>query len=170
MVDVLALYRRIERDAFRLEVRQAYDVSFEAEQVAAFRRGEPLPDTPAVVESQRVIAELTVAGRRLWRVHVVDLPLSEYLRYELAAYEANAAAGEEIYLADRAASSDLDELQDDFVLFDDAEVVWFRYDDNGRLLGYEYDDNPTVVEHCRTARDLAVRWAVPLRQCTAGVR
>lgn len=169
MVDVLALYRGIERDAFRLEACQVYDVPFEADQVAAFRRGEPLPDTPAVVDSRQVITELTRAGRRLWRVHLVDLPLSDYLRYELAAYEANAAAGEEIYLANRVASPDLDELRDDFALFDDAAVVWFRYDGGGRLLGYEYDDAPATVERCRAARDLAARWAVPLQRFAAEV-
>lgn len=169
MVDVLALYRGIERDAFRLEARQVYDVSFEAAQVAAFRRGEPLPDTPAVVRSRQVTTDLTRAGRRLWRVHLVDLPLSDYLRYELVAYEANAAAGEEIYLANRASSSDLDELRDDFALFDDTSVVWFRYDDGDRLLGYDYDEAPATVERCRVARDLAARWAVPLHQFIASV-
>jgi hypothetical protein len=154
------------------EALQTYDVSFEAEQVAAFRRGEPLPDTPAVVESRRTIADLTGAGRRLWRVHVVDVPLSEYLRYEFAAYEANIAAGEEVYIADRAAARDLAQLRDDFVLFDDAAVVWFRYDGGGRLLGYDYDDSPAALERCRAARDLAVRWAVPFHEFTAaaGVR
>lgn len=168
MIDVLALYRGTEREAFRLETLQAYDVSFEAEQVAAFRGGGPLPDTPAVIESKRVIADLTGAGRRLWRVHLVDLPLSDYLRYELCAYEVNAAAGEEILIADRAASPSLTELRDDFVLFDDVAVVWYRYDDDGRLLGYDRDDTAATIDRCRAARDLAVRWAVPLDRFAAG--
>lgn len=161
MVDVLALHRQIERDAFRLETLQTYDVSFEAEQVAAFRRGAPLPDTPALTRSRRIVADLTQAGRRLWRVHLVDLPLSEYLRYEFTAYETNIAAGEEVFIADRAAHPDLADLHDDFVLLDDAAIVWYRYTEEGRLIGYEYDDAPATVARCRAARDLAVRWAVP---------
>ncbi|MGH8885712.1 MAG: DUF6879 family protein [Egibacteraceae bacterium] len=165
-MDVFALYQGIERDAFRLETLQAYDVAAEADQVAAFLRGEPLPPSPGVGKSLRVIGETAGSGRRLWRVHIVEVPLTGYLRYELAAYQKNAAAGEQVYLADRAWHADLATLNEDFVLFDDQTVVWYRYDDAGRLLGHERDDSPASLVRCREARDLAVRWAVPLDEFT----
>lgn len=172
MVDVLGLFRAIERDVFRLETLQTYDVSFEVEQLEAFRRSEPLPDTPALLESRRVTAELSTTGRRIWRVHLIDLPVSDYLLYEFAAYEANIAAGEEVFLADRTGDPELAELRDDFALFDDSAVLLFRYDDEGRLLGYDYDDTPASVARCRAARDLAASRAVPYEEFvkTRGVR
>lgn len=172
MVDVLGLFRAIERDAFRLETLQTYDVPFEVEQLEAFRKGEPLPDTPAVMRSRALIAELAETGRRIWRVHLVDLPLSDYLHYEFVAYEANIAAGEEVFLADRTGDPELAELRDDFALFDDSAVLWFRYDEDNRLLGYDYDDSPASVARCRSERDLAASRAVPYEKFvrTHGVR
>lgn len=130
--------------------------------MAAFLRGDPLPPSPGLENSLRIIREVTGLGRRLWRVHIVDVPLTGYLRYELATYQENTAAGEQVYLADRAWHDDLATLSEDFVLFDDQTVVWYRYDDAGRLLGHERDGSPASLARCREARDLAVRWAVPL--------
>lgn len=167
MVDVLGLFRQVERDAFRLETLQTYDVVFEAERLEAFRKGEPLPETESMVRDHRMKEELRRTGRRIWKVHIVDLPLSDYLRYEFVAYEGSIAAGEEVFIADRSSSPDLADLRDDFVLFDDAAVLWYRYTDEGKLTGYEYDDDPASLERCRAARDLAVRYAVPFHDFVA---
>lgn len=98
--------------------------------------------------------------------------VGDYLRFEFVAYEANIAAGEEVFVADRTGDPELAELRDDFALFDDSAVLWFRYDDEGRLLGYDYDDTPASVARCRAARDLAASRAVPYEEFvkTRGVR
>ena len=73
------------------------------------------------------------------RVHVVDLPLTAYLRYEMAAYRENIDAGEEVGIAVRSWHPDLAALTEDFVLFDhggeDEAMVWMRYDHQGQLTG-----------------------------------
>src|SRR5207245_5369176 len=40
------------------------------------------------------------SGRHVGRVHVVDQPLSPYVRYELAVYAENVSAGEDVRIAD----------------------------------------------------------------------
>ena len=42
-----------------------------------------------------------------------------------------------MWIAERAAHPGLADLTGDFVLVDDEAGVWFRYDERGRLVGYE---------------------------------
>jgi hypothetical protein len=153
-----------QSSTFRLETRQQYLVPAEAERIRAFQEGRPLP--PRSSASFRLVREAVAAGKRVYRVHVVEHPLTPYLRYELAAYRESVAAGEEIYLADRDAHPDLAGLRDDFLLFD-AEtsrptLVWVRYDQEGRHLGWERSDDPAEIERCIQQRDLALQHAVTL--------
>jgi hypothetical protein len=56
----------------------------------------------------------------------------------------------------------LADLTGDFVLVDDEAGVWFRYDERGRLVGYERVA-PEDLDRCREQRDLALAHAVRLR-------
>jgi hypothetical protein len=59
-------------------------------------------------------------ARVAWsRAHVVDHPLTPYLRFELAAYAENEQGGEQVWIADRAAHPGLAGLVEDFVIVDD---------------------------------------------------
>jgi hypothetical protein len=112
------------------------------------------------------IAVTTVAGKSWERVHVVDHPLSEYLRYELEGYVESQAAGEQIKIADRAADESLTGLGDDFWLFDgdspDAYAVLMRYDEAGHFVGFEHTVDPAVLERCRREREAVRRHALDL--------
>lgn len=164
--ELMDAFRRFTHEAVRLETLQFYKVPGDEERQRAFREGRPLTPRTEKSASLRVIREATEAGKQFGRIHVVDWPLSDYVRYEIeAAYVENAAAGEEILIVDRAADPALDTLHDDFVLFDSgtdhAAVVWYRYTDAGELTAWEAgtaDD----VHACREALDMARRHAVPL--------
>src|SRR5690242_11524759 len=94
--DLLVLYRNVTCEAFRLEARQWYAVAAESAQFQAFQEGRPLPSDPAVNKSLEIIRAATARGAHLSRVHVVEVPLSPYLCYEMAAYAENIAAGEKV--------------------------------------------------------------------------
>lgn len=151
---------------FRLETLQVYAVPAYDERLRAFTEGCPLPSAPAKEEYLRSVREWTATGRRIHRVHVLDRPLTPYLRYELAVYEENAAAGEDIRLADRATHPDLAELRQDFLLVDgDTDhpaVMWYRYTDDGRFLRHEMGDAAADVDRCRRQRDLAIAHSILL--------
>lgn len=98
-------------------------------------------------------------GYRWYRVHILDQPLSDYTRYELWGYQANQAAGEEIYLADRDAHADLQRLREDFWLIDDTIAVRMIYDDEGHFLRPERAAEP---DGYREMRETALRHAVSL--------
>lgn len=167
-VDLLGMYGRAAEEAFRLEAQQVYAVPAEDEQFRAFTEGRPLPSEPRVNRSMQIIREATARGCRIRRVHVVDLPLTVYLRYELAAYRENIDAGEEVGIAVRAWDQNLAGLAEDFVLFDPdgphPDVVWMRYDDQGQLAGLAQSDKPADLALAADYREIALAHAVPLRE------
>jgi hypothetical protein len=160
--DLLALYGQAAREAFRLETRQVYAVLAESAQFRAFAEGRPLPPDPHVDRSMQVIRTTASAGVRIHRVHVVDLPLTMYLRYELAAYRENVAAGEDVRIAVRSWHPGLAGLTEDFILFDGQAMVWMRYDHQGRLTGRDYSDSASDLAMAVLQRDVAVAHSVPL--------
>jgi hypothetical protein len=73
-----------ERSAFRLETRQRHDAG-EDEQPEAFRQGRPLPIPPERRAWLEFVQSFVGSARRIYRVRIVEVPLSEYMRVELAA-------------------------------------------------------------------------------------
>ena len=124
------------------------------------RRDRARPDDLAL------IADLRKRGRRVGRVHVVDRPLSDYVRYELAVYAENVAAGEDVLIADRSAHPELEGLAQDFAIFDSETVVLFDYDD-GRVRGYQIAVDRESVNRCVAEYDLAATRSVPLAEFMA---
>jgi len=168
--ELLELFRTFERSAFRLETRQQYNVPQETERIRAFQEGRPLPDHPVSQTSLRLVADATAAGKRIYRVHIIDRPLTPYMRFELAVYPQNVAAGEAIYIAERAAHPGLAALTEDFWLFDgdtNPTVVWIRYTAEGSVLGWERTEQEGDVERCCQQRDLAMAHAVSLGEFLA---
>jgi hypothetical protein len=163
-VDLLALYGQAAREAFRLETRQVYAVPAESAQFRAFTEGRPLPPDPHVNRSMQVISAAASAGVRIHRVHVVDLPLTAYLRYEMTAYGENVDAGEDIRIAVRSWHPGLAGLTEDFVLFDGQAMVWMRYDHQGQLTGRDYSDDAADLALAARQRDLALAHSAPLSE------
>lgn len=174
--ELATLFETFRESVFRLEALQDYAVVSEddAERRRAFREGRAIPLSPAKVESMQLWREATAAGKRCHRVHVVDLPLTPYLEFELEAYQENVAAGEDVCIADRAQHPDLAELTEDFLLFDgDTDLpvaVLFRYSDDGRRLAWERSNDPAEIARCRAQRDLALAQSVSLEEFRAMVR
>ncbi len=167
-VALLGMYSRAAQEAFRLEAQQRYAVPAEDEQFRAFTEGRPMPSDPHVNRSMQIIRTATAKGCRIRRVHVVDLPLTVYLRYELAAYRENINAGEEVGIAVRSWHPDLAGLTEDFVLFDSGSgrpaMVWMRSDAEGRLTGRDYSDDPADLARAARQREVALAHAVPLSE------
>ncbi|MGH8896033.1 MAG: DUF6879 family protein [Egibacteraceae bacterium] len=170
--ELMQLFDAMRESAFRLETLDRYTVPSEAEMLADFLAGRPLPQrTPENNPWLREIADHIAAGRRFYRVHVLSRPLSDYLRFELSLYPQTAAVGHETFIADRDSHPDLTELTElteDFWLFDDATVAVMRYDDEGHWLGAEKAPDGLLSEY-RRRRDLALAHAVPLDEYLATV-
>ena len=167
MTDFAACFDEFQVSAFRLETLRQYAVPAEDERIAAFRERRPLPErSPRTSPWLRRVAETTAAGKYWSRVHVVDEPLSEYVRFEMVTYRESAQAGENIWITDRRANPALDALQTDFWLFD-AETdrpfaALMQYDADGHYMDAAVTTNRTAIAECKAARDLALNHSVPL--------
>lgn len=164
------LYDSFTDEVFRLETLQAYSVPEYDERLRAFLEGRPLPPSPAKDRWLQDVRRFRDRGRRVWRVHVYDRPLSDYLRYEFTVYAENIAAGEVVRVAERASRAELADLRRDFILFDGdtehAAAVLFDYSPTGQLLGREVTHDPIGIERCRHQRNLAGAASVPLDEVT----
>jgi hypothetical protein len=161
MDELQRMLRKVEKSVFRLETLSSYTAPGEADMLRAFNDGHPMPPRgPDTDPWLRMVADSVQAGRRWSRVHVLDRPLSDYLRFEILGYQGNVAAGEDVRIADRAdVPKALSALTGDFWLLDDALAVVIEYDGDGRRLSME----PTRdVGGFVYQRALAVEHSVPL--------
>src|SRR5215472_6361562 len=117
-------FSRFRSSAFRLEALPAYAVSGEAERIEAWRDGRARPERSVRTSGYlRDVAANVLAGLERTRVRIVDHPLSEYCRYQMAGYIESAAAGEQIRIVVRNGGSEqstpgLDSVVNDFWFFD----------------------------------------------------
>jgi Family of unknown function (DUF6879) len=162
-----ACFDRFQTDVFRLEILQRYNIPEEDERIQAWRDGLPRPDRSVRTSPWlRRIAVTTAADKRWCRIHLVDHPLTDYLKYQIVGYVESAAAGEEIRIADRAMHSDLQAMEQDFWLFDAdgpaPYAVLMNYDDDCRWTGADYTEDPAVIQACKQQRETALRLSTPL--------
>jgi hypothetical protein len=166
-------FDRVAETAFRLETRQDY-AGATGPRYEFWQRGEQMPErSPQTSGWLARVASSTAQGKRWQRVHVVDLPLSEYMRYELVVYAENAAAGEDIRIVERAAHPTLELLREDYWLFDaddpsQERAIFLEFDTGGYPIRYERTCDSGRLVVCRWQRDLVWSFAVPLAEFVRG--
>lgn len=140
-------FRAFRTSAFRLETLQAYAEPNESSPFQNYLRGiNPPPSWTQ--EWCEMVASHVASGRSMRRIHVVDVPLSDYMRFEIeCCYVYTGASGENIRLVDRAKLSP--ELRastrEDFWLFDASMVMVNDYDDYGALYQARLSSSPEIV-------------------------
>ena len=167
MGDLGSAFPALTDSRFRLETLQAYAVAEERDEYEEFLRTGRL-DSPGDVKWREMISGHVDAGRSLQRVHVIEEPLTDYVRYEIAEYVRNREAGEDIRLLPVPAGDWPEGLPQgtDFWLLDDgqsSQSAWaMAYDNEGRFLGVEEVQDPDLIDTYRRWRDTALGLSVPL--------
>ncbi len=165
------LFAAAAASVFRLETLPEYLVPQEDERLRAFREGRPLPPRPTPWLA--LVARSVATGVRWQRVHVVEQPLSDYLRFALHAYQENAQVGEDIWIADRGIHPELAGLTRDFWLLDAgtpaAAAILLYYSPEGRTEGIEISRDPDVLARCGRQRDLALTHGIPFTDFSARI-
>lgn len=173
--DIGAHYDQFTSSAFRLECLPAYRAASEEAALADFLAGKPKHERSIRTEPWLArIALTTLIQDKSWsRVHIVDLPLSDYLRFEFASYVESQAAGEQIRIIDRAKHPEVADLRQDFWLFDADTDAPFghvqRYADDGTYLGADEITDPATLDRCIQLRKQTWRTAEPLNVFLAGL-
>lgn len=160
-----ALFDTFHVTAVRLETLPAYAVAdYEGDRLDAYLAGRPLPVRTVATDPWLArIATTTLAGKQWSRIRVLDEPLTDYQRFELAVFPETQAVGETIRIVPRGAVT-LD--GPDFWLFDGdtaaARAVVMSYGPDGQWLGAELAEDPETVATCVRRLRATAAVSVPL--------
>jgi hypothetical protein len=133
LVDLLSNFTSY---AWRLEALDAYDVSDEREQFDDFLAGRTPQPSADDLAWQAQARAVVASGRHIGRVRMVGQPITDYTKFEWAAYPDNIAAGEVVRIYDRRWPGGTDRrFEQDFWLFDDCVAAVMRYAEDGQFLG-----------------------------------
>ncbi|MGW5334002.1 DUF6879 family protein [Streptomyces bauhiniae] len=157
------LFNAFEHEAFRLETLDDYSKSGSVDAYQAFLAGESQPDGYNAGWVER-LRSYTEEGKRVYRVHILSRPLTDYLRFELGwGYQKNMTGGEEFFILDVTEKPNPLENVPDFWLFDSEAVAVMSYDGSGKYLGSEV--HPVGrAEQFKRYRDSALAHAEPFAE------
>jgi len=153
-LDFRDLFRAFEHTAFRLEARDHYDAPYENESLRKFLSGKP-DDLPWMQAWLTLLRDLTAEGRRVARVRVVSMPLTDYSRFGVWCAQFTNSAGEDIRYLPRDLAAAEGVPSHDYWLFDSRTLVKMHFDDEDRFLGGEATGDPAVIVQHNYWRDAA---------------
>ncbi|MFJ9363358.1 DUF6879 family protein [Nocardia sp. NPDC101769] len=160
--DWVSLFAECKREAFHLEVRDAYTVPQESERFRRFLDGEPaLPDEHKNRWND-LIRETIGRGVAVTRVRVVTVPLTDYHRWLLSVTDSNTEAGEDIRYVPRHLAGDVP--PDDWWLLDNDRVAYNLVNDAGKPAGLAVTTDPGVVAYSRGVRERLWALATPFAE------
>lgn len=163
--DFGTLFETFTSSAWRWEAQTEYHEPHEAEAFRQFLAGHR-PDMSFTAGWLSNVRKATDEGRRFQRVRVLSDPLTDYLRFEMSAAPANAAAGEDIRVLSASDVTALGLPGHDFWLFDDELVAIMHFDTDGMVAAELVDDAEAVARH-RRWQDLAWSHAAPFESVLA---
>ncbi|MFF8955753.1 DUF6879 family protein [Streptomyces sp. NPDC014894] len=150
-----------EREAFRLETLDDYSRSGGVDAYQAFLAGKPQPEEYRTAGWLKTVGDAVRTGRRIYRVHVLARPLTDYLRFELSwGYRRNMTAGEEFFILDVTNRENPIPDAPDFWLFDDRAAGIMNYDGAGKYMGVDFRGEDGLSE-IRRYKEAATAHAVP---------
>ncbi len=147
------LWTTLESEWFKVEVLQDYSAEDKGESLDAWMSGDTVRSIELLNAESHDWADdcqtKVTNGIKLTRIHVVDYPLSEYVRWEIEVYKnRNVPIGkEEVYLLDRKYIADLNLPAGDLMMFDQSIVVIGNYDETGYAVTQTfYDTNDDISD------------------------
>jgi hypothetical protein len=160
--------------AWRWEQQPAYEIGYESKKLAAFlagRRESPL-DNPGMVDYLNQVRRMTLSGRRLGRVRVLDEPPTGYQLWLQWMDRWSRAAGEEIHYLSRSLLRQMGrppvEPDADWWLIDGEQLIIMRYsaDATGRRTETELLFDEPEIRLARLWRLAVVSWATEEERAT----
>jgi hypothetical protein len=163
MIDTLnpdqwrALFAGARHSAVHLEMRDAYAVEDETDDIARFNATGRL-DLAAEAEAPErlwwldLMRQTKKRGVRLRRARIISEPVSDYIRYEYAGAPLNIMAGEEVRWLPRTKATRIALPGADFWLFDHQIILFNHFTGNGGWLGNELvTSEPDLAALCAKA-------------------
>ncbi len=159
-MDFYGALRSARKETFRLEMLDQYLVKEETEELEAWRRSGKFEPGEEFRQWASDLEALRSRGVITHRVHVVTVPLSDYLRFEIAAYV------EDVNYIERKEYAGIRKPFEpkEFWLIDEKHLFVQNYDSESRWLGSEHiADKDEVARHTRM-KDFLLSKALPLEE------
>jgi len=147
------LFQSYEHSAFRLAVRDSYNVPVEREPLRRWLHDGVVDQRWQACWFGQLAAQRR-EGKRFHRVRVVSTPLSPYSRWGIALAERANAEGDDIRYLDRAAAGTLPAY--DYWLFDSRLVARMHFAEDDTFIGFDLIEDPAAVVQHNYWRDEAV--------------
>lgn len=156
----------LKKELFCFELLDSYEIDREDEDFVQFQKGNVV--IPGWLEDElKDSDDLHAKGVKEIRLHITSLPLSEYLRWEIATlYRPFIDHGVDVFLLSRNEFVNYaPNLAYDFAVFDDETVFITHYDEQGRWTGYEgpITEQP-LVKSMVSVKNYLLSKAVPLEE------
>ncbi|MFD7893409.1 DUF6879 family protein [Streptomyces sp. NPDC059743] len=158
----------VQRSAVHLELRDSYGVDNEADNFAAFRRGEWSEQRERADRQSwlDLVNEATSRGVVVRRARVVSVTVSEYIRYEHAGTQMNIDAGEQVRWLPRDRASDLALPGNDLWIFDERLVQFNIFDGPGQWIRTDFTEDANLVKFCVSSFESVWERGVPHAEFT----
>jgi hypothetical protein len=162
MHKICSLFTTYTKSAFRLETLQNYAVAYEDKPYQDFLAGKKRYTDAPQAKWARLIADNKAAGKTMSRVHIIQEPLTDYIKFEILwPYRDNVMAGDDIRLVVTQQNKWPENLpQKDFWLFDDRLVADMEYDDRQRFVAAILNDDSKVIAQRIAWRYEAMRQSI----------
>ena len=108
-----------------------------------------------------LIREAAGRGVRVRRVRIVSEPVTDYIKFEHATTESNAAAGEDIRWLPRHLATGLLLPANDYWAFDGQRVRFNYFSGPGEFLDTRLSEDAAIVKQCTAAFEAVWERAIP---------
>ncbi len=137
----------------KVEVLQDYTGEEQSASLEAWLDGDEERALALLADEDTAWAQLTHAKAdqniQLIRFHIVDEPLTPYLKWEIEVYKRRniLLGGEKVFLINRKDMPDIVLPSGDFMIFDEARAVINTYDDTGRMTHETFYEETDDISH-----------------------
>jgi len=168
--DVFSLYwSSLQNEFFKLETLQTYSVDDEKEILQKYNSGN-YNETRSLINKLFVSQSgfYTSAKERniaILRVHIVEIPFSSYLNYELEVYKIAEQYGENIFLINKdfvKNTLSLPIAPQDFLLFDGRSIILNRFNVEGCYVNSEISESSDEIQPYVKLKDILLKNSLPL--------
>lgn len=162
-MEFIDAFSSAKEETFRLELLDRYLIDGEKESIAYWKaHGRPQKD-PLLKEWNELLERVMNQGAITQRVHVVSLPLSDYIKYEIAAYK---ITKEDVGLISRSDYVNIKKPFEpkDFWLIDGRHLFLVNYDKDGRWRSFEHIKDRQEVDRYDELRRLLLSRSTPIKK------
>jgi hypothetical protein len=163
-------WSEMNREWFKIEVLQDYTGEDDGPSLRAWKEGDrnrsiELLKTDEDPEFTNSCQQKISHGVVLYRVHIVDEPLSEYMEWEMKYYEhvTIRLRGERVFIARKFDLDGLDLPLGDVMIFDRRRAIVNSYDQNGLMKQADFYDENDNISHFLELRKTLKSLARPIR-------